>query len=187
VSPRRPDAAAVQLPLVAAAEVEPASGSCQRWSGGSHRWRRRRDGGFDRTPLPDGAHRQRRGQAGGGTRALPAHLSAARLSWGLYEGHQLLGVAMFGVPSHPAVVRNVFPDLQPSLNRWGPSTYRCRFRSRSPVDLLWSGGIDPLETSAGSGGRRHENPRRDQAGVPFNDPSGHVTRPGISATSLAVQ
>ena len=49
MSPRRSGAPALQLPLVAAAEVAVASGACQRWSGGRHRWRRRRDGGFDRT------------------------------------------------------------------------------------------------------------------------------------------
>jgi hypothetical protein len=42
---------------------------------------------------------------------------AARLSWGLYEGRQLLGHPVFGVPSHTVLVRNVFPDLQPSMNR----------------------------------------------------------------------
>jgi hypothetical protein len=69
---------------------------------------------------------------------------AARLSWGLYEGHQLLGVAVFGVPSHPAVVRNVFPDLQPFLNQGIPSTHWSCTLHRSPVGLPCDYGIDPL-------------------------------------------
>jgi hypothetical protein len=102
----------LQLPLVAAAEVAAASGSCQRWSRGIHRWRRR-DGGFDRT-----RYRAVRISNAVARRVVEREhylhtFPAARLSWGLYEGHRLLGVAVFGVPSHPAVVRNVFPDLQP--------------------------------------------------------------------------
>jgi hypothetical protein len=112
VSPRRPDTPALQLPLLAAAEVAAASGSCQRWSRGIHRWRRR-DGGFDRT-----RYRAVRISNAVARRVVEREhylhtFPAARLSWGLYEGHRLLGVAVFGVPSHPAVVRNVFPDLQP--------------------------------------------------------------------------
>jgi hypothetical protein len=103
----------VQLPLVAAAEVAAASGSCQRWSGGRHRWRLPRDGGFDRTRYRavriDNAVAKRVVQREHYLHTFPA----ARWSWGLYEGHQLLGVAVFGVPSHPAVVTKVFPDLQP--------------------------------------------------------------------------
>jgi hypothetical protein len=103
----------VQLPLVAAAEVAAASGSCQRWSGGRHRWRRPRDGGFDRTRYRavriDNAVAKRVVEREHYLHTFPA----ARLSWGLYEGHQLLGVAVFGVPSHPAVLSRVFPDLQP--------------------------------------------------------------------------
>jgi hypothetical protein len=113
VSPRRPATPAFQLPLLPAAEVNPASGTCQRWSGGTHRWRRRRDGGFDRSRYRaariDNAVAKRVVEREHYLHTFPA----ARLSWGLYEGHQLLGVAVFGVPSHPAVVRNVFPDLQP--------------------------------------------------------------------------
>jgi hypothetical protein len=38
---------------------------------------------------------------------------AERLSWGLHQGDELVGVAVFGVPSNEAVLTNVFPDLEP--------------------------------------------------------------------------
>jgi hypothetical protein len=44
---------------------------------------------------------------------LTGDFVAERLSWGLYQGEELVGVAVFGVPSHPAVLTNVFPDLEP--------------------------------------------------------------------------
>jgi hypothetical protein len=44
---------------------------------------------------------------------LTGNFVAERLSWGLYQGEELVGVAVFGVPSHPAVLTNVFPDLEP--------------------------------------------------------------------------
>jgi len=43
-SGRRPDMPALQLPLLDAGEVAAASSACQRWSHGTHSWRRRRDG-----------------------------------------------------------------------------------------------------------------------------------------------
>ena len=44
---------------------------------------------------------------------LTGNFVAERLSWGLYQGDELVGVAVFGVPSHQAVLTNVFPDLEP--------------------------------------------------------------------------
>jgi hypothetical protein len=114
VSGRRPGTQGVQLPLLDAAEVDPASTStCQRWSYGTHSWRRRREGGFDRRLYA--AHRVDKSLA---KAFVKRHhylhtFVAERLSWGLYQGEQLVGVAVFGPPSHEAVLTNVFPDEEP--------------------------------------------------------------------------
>ena len=111
---RRRGAAAVQLQLLDAAEVNPVSSNCQRWRHGRHSWRRRRDGGFDKT-------RYHIGRIIGNTvpqKFVESHhylrsFPSSSANWGLYEGDELLGVAVFGVPSHRAVLTNVFPDLEP--------------------------------------------------------------------------
>jgi hypothetical protein len=103
----------LQLPLLEAAEVHPASGACQRWSQGQHSWRRRRDGGFDKS-----LYAVRRIDKTLSKHFVERHhylhtFVAERLSWGLYRGNHLVGVAVFGVPSNTAVLTNVFPDLVP--------------------------------------------------------------------------
>src|SRR6266508_5769605 len=64
---------------------------------------------------------------------LTGNFVAERLSWGLYQGDELVGVAVFGVPGHEAVLTNVFPDLEPSLNCGHLSIHWYRFRPRNPV------------------------------------------------------
>ena len=109
----RRGAATGQLPLLAAAELAPAATACQRWTGGTHRWRRRRDGGFDRARY----HIRRIADAVAKPWVVREHylgsFPASRWNWGLYAGEELLGVAVLGIPSHPAVLTRVFPELVP--------------------------------------------------------------------------
>jgi hypothetical protein len=99
VSPRRPATPAFQLPLLPAAEVNPASGTCQRWSGGTHRWRRRRDGGFDRSRY----RAVRIGNAVAKRVVEREHylhtFPAARLSWGLTRTLSCLASPCLGCPA----------------------------------------------------------------------------------------
>jgi hypothetical protein len=118
VSRRRQAASLSQLRLLDAAEVNPASSLCQRWSGGAHSWRRRRDGGFDRRLYATYRVDKQVAKTFVERHHYLHSFVAEQLSWGLYQGEELVGVAVFGVPSHPAVLTNVFPDLEPSLNRW---------------------------------------------------------------------
>jgi hypothetical protein len=113
VSPRRGAASLSQLRLLDAAEVNPASSLCQRWSGGTHSWRRRRDGGFDRSLYAAYRLDKQVAKAFVERHHYLHSFVAERLSWGLFQGEELVGVAVFGVPSHPAVLTNVFPDLEP--------------------------------------------------------------------------
>ncbi len=136
MSRRRSATSIAQLRLLDAAEVLPASSLCQRWSHGVHSWRRRRDGGFDRRLYA--AHRIEKAVA---KAFVERHhylhsFVAERLSWGLYQGDELVGVAVFGVPSHEAVLTNVFPDLVPSLNQGMASTHLYYKPFRRPVGVL---------------------------------------------------
>ncbi len=75
---------------------------------------------------------------------LTGNFVAERLSWGLHQGNELVGVAVFGVPGHEAVLTNVFPDLEPSLNQGIPSTHWYPTPHRRPVGLPSQRCIDPL-------------------------------------------
>ena len=123
MSPRRRAASLSQLRLLDTAEVNPASSLCQRWSGGTHSWRRRRDGGFDRSLYAAYRLDKQVAKAFVERHHYLHSFVAERLSWGLFQGEELVGVAVFGVPSHPAVLTNVFPDLAPSLNQSISSTH----------------------------------------------------------------
>jgi hypothetical protein len=140
----RRGAATGQLPLLAAAELAPAATACQRWTGGTHRWRRRRDGGFDQAryhirPIGDAVAKPWVVRE-----HYPGSFPASRWNWGLYVGEELLGVAVLGIPSHPAVLTRVFPDLQPFLSRGIPSTHWYCTPGRRPVGLPSHRRLDPL-------------------------------------------
>jgi hypothetical protein len=106
VSRRRQAASLSQLRLLDAAEVNPASSLCQRWSGGAHSWRRRRDGGFDRRLYAIYRVDKQVAKAFVERHHYLHSFLAERLSWGLFQGEELVGVAVLGVPSHPAVLTN---------------------------------------------------------------------------------
>jgi hypothetical protein len=108
--------------LLDAAELNPASSRCQRWSKGAHSWRRRRDGGFDRSLYATRRIGKRMAKAFVERHHYLHSFVAERLSWGLYQGDELVGVAVFGVPSNQAVLTNVFPGLAPSLHQGVTST-----------------------------------------------------------------
>jgi hypothetical protein len=88
-------------------------GWCQRWRGRVHSWRPVHEGGFDARryrvePIPQAA----------ATGFVAEHhysrsFPAARMSFGLLEGAHLVGVAVLGVPMHPAVLTRPFPTLGP--------------------------------------------------------------------------
>jgi hypothetical protein len=144
VSRRRQAASLSQLRLLDAAEVNPASSLCQRWSGGAHSWRRRREGGFDRSLYATSRVDKQVAKAFVERHHYLHSFVAERLSWGLYQGEELVGVAVFGVPSHPAVLTNVFPDLEPSLNQGIPLMHWSCTPCRGPVGLPCDRAIDPL-------------------------------------------
>jgi hypothetical protein len=59
-----------------------------------------------------------RSRSAGPRRTLVAHhysatYPSAQLRYGLFEGATLVGVAVLGMPMHPAVLTNPFPDLVP--------------------------------------------------------------------------
>lgn len=94
-------------------EAVPSSEWCQRWTGGRHTWRHRHQGGFDAdryhvTPIAESLARRY---------VIDNHYSAsypaAVKRWGLWEGHQLVGVAVLGVPMSTAALTNVFPGCAP--------------------------------------------------------------------------
>lgn len=87
---------------------------CQRWSNGRHSWRPVHEGGFNprRYRLMEVPERDAR-------RFVEAHhysrsFPAARMSFGLFEGHHLVGAAVLGVPMHPRVLTKPFPTLDPN-------------------------------------------------------------------------
>lgn len=105
------------IPAVGLAEIATASDWCQRWDRGRHSWRHRREGGFDPSwydvePVAEGDARDF---------VAIHHYSGSypASSWrfGLYDvrgdAHQLVGVAVFGVPVQAAVLTRTFPDLAP--------------------------------------------------------------------------
>lgn len=99
--------------MIGSVEVSPASEWCQRWEGGTHTWRHRRDGGFDASRYEVEAIDETAAKR----YVLGHHYSgsypASRLRYGLFEDGVLLGVLVFGVPTQRAVLTNVFTDLEP--------------------------------------------------------------------------
>lgn len=93
---------------------EVATVGCQRWRDGRHSFLRRRDGGFDADryevhPLDEATAK---------AYVLTHHYSktypAAQHRFGLFlraDQLELVGVAVFSVPTQRAVLTNVFPDL----------------------------------------------------------------------------
>ncbi|MDP9388690.1 MAG: hypothetical protein M3Q48_12455 [Actinomycetota bacterium] len=96
-------------------EASPASEWCQRWDGGHHSWRHRSEGGFDPSRYRVHALDEGRARAYVHTNHYSASYPAAQLRYGLFEGKTLAGVAVLGVPMHPKVLTNPFPDLVPCV------------------------------------------------------------------------
>lgn len=87
---------------------------CQRWRERRHSWRHLSEGGFDsrrydvalidqETPVKAFVERHHY------SRSYPA----ARLRAGMYEGLELVGVAVFGIPMRAEVLTSAFPRLEP--------------------------------------------------------------------------
>jgi hypothetical protein len=94
--------------------VNPASNYCQRWSAGTHSWRHKSEGGFDSSRyevalIPDDAAAKSFVVRHHYSRSYPA----ARVRAGLYEGGELVGVGVFGIPMQQAVLTRAFPRLEP--------------------------------------------------------------------------
>lgn len=101
---------------ITSAEVSPSSQWCQRWTGRRHTWRHTCDGGFD----PRGYLVEPVSEATARSWVLEHHNSgaypAASRRYGLLDRNQtLLGVCVLGIPMSAAVLTNVFPDLQPTV------------------------------------------------------------------------
>ena len=98
---------------VALAEVSPSSLWCQRWTGGTHTWRHRHDGGFDSDAYFVDAIPEAVAKEYVTTNHYSASYPAAQHRFGLFEpSGALLGVCVFGVPMQAKVLTNVFPDLE---------------------------------------------------------------------------
>jgi hypothetical protein len=107
------DLQASTLPLEVAAEVPLDGDRCQRWNQRAHSWRRRSEGGFDArryavAPV-DEATAKRFVLTHHYSRSYPA----ARSRWGIFEGPELVGVAVLSVPVRAEVCSGVFPGLVP--------------------------------------------------------------------------
>jgi hypothetical protein len=96
-----------------APEVVPASDWCQRWTGGRHSWRHLSQGGFDASRYEVHALDERRAKAYVVAHHYSASYPSAKLRYGMFEGATLVGVLVLGIPMHPAVLTNPFPDLVP--------------------------------------------------------------------------
>jgi hypothetical protein len=87
---------------------------CQRWRERRHSWRHTSEGGFD-----PGRYQVRLLDEDAAAKAFVErhHYSrsfpAARLRVGLFEGLELVGVAVFAVPMRAAVLTSAFPSLEP--------------------------------------------------------------------------
>jgi hypothetical protein len=99
-------------------EVSPTTEWCQRWHGRRHSWRHRSEGGFDASRYSVHALDERRAKA----YVLAHHYSAgypsAKLRYGLFEGATLVGVAVLGVPMHPAVLTTRSPTSSRASKAW---------------------------------------------------------------------
>ncbi|MDR7277589.1 Mom family adenine methylcarbamoylation protein [Catenuloplanes atrovinosus] len=105
---------------------EPASGWCQRWTGGTHSWRHRSEGGFDAdrygvVDLPEPlaqafvlAHHYSRSWPNAKRRygLIDLHPDAPTDA-AAYAGGRLVGVAVLGIPMHDKVLTNPLPGLVP--------------------------------------------------------------------------
>lgn len=94
--------------------MNPASNYCQRWREGSHSWRHRSEGGFDKRRyevalIPDDTTAKNFVVAHHYSRSF----GAARIRTGLYRGGDLVGVAVLGNPTNTKVLTKAFPTLVP--------------------------------------------------------------------------
>ncbi len=103
----------LELAERATLEVSPASVWCQRWRHGTHRWRHRRDGGFDPAAYRVSPIDEQPAKRYVGDNHYLSSFPAAKLRYGIFEGPRLAGVAVLAVPQNQAVLTGVFPDLAP--------------------------------------------------------------------------
>jgi len=86
---------------------------CQRWLEGAHSWRPISEGGFNRAeyavaPVPEAL-----AKSFVRTHHYSTSYPASRLRYGLYEGPELVGVAVLSIPVRKEVLTGVFPQLAP--------------------------------------------------------------------------
>jgi hypothetical protein len=70
---------------------------------------------------------------------LTSWVASTRRRYGLFDiavtPARLVGVAVMAIPPNKLVLTNVFPTLEPFLNRGTTSPHSCRSRCRRPVGL----------------------------------------------------
>ena len=86
---------------------------CQRWRDRTHSWRPRSEGGFDRARYDWSVLDETDARRFCSRHHYSGSFPAAKLSIGMYEGDELVGVAVLGIPVQCRVLTIPFPDLQP--------------------------------------------------------------------------
>lgn len=93
--------------------MTPANDWCQRWRTKRHTWRHKDEGGFDpnryTVEIIDEAIAKRYVETNHYSGSYPA----ASRRYGLFDGDEMLGVAVFGIPVQTKLLTGTFPELQP--------------------------------------------------------------------------
>lgn len=101
--------------MIEAVEVSPASDWCQRWKDGTHSWRHRSEGGFDRDRYTVAAIDELKAEEFVVRHHYSRSYPAAKLRWGLLDETRLVGALVLSMPMSNKVLTNPFPDLEPSV------------------------------------------------------------------------
>lgn len=104
-------------------EINPASEVCQRWRHQRHTWRHARDGGFDADRYRVEPISEPTAKAYVVTHHYSRTYPAAAHRHGLFEGGELLGVAVFGIPVQTAALTKAFPGLEPMVESYELSRF----------------------------------------------------------------
>lgn len=93
-------------------EVATSSEWCQRWTGGSHSWRHRSDGGFDSSLYTVASIDETTAKSYVVANHYSGSYPSALRRYGLFTD-RLVGVCVLGAPVQDSVLTNVFPELRP--------------------------------------------------------------------------
>lgn len=98
-------------------EILPASPWCQRWRDRQHSWRHTSEGGFDSrrysVELIAGEKADTIAEAFVTAHHYSGSYPSAKWRVGLYDAHELIGVAVFSNPTNVKTLRAPFPQLVP--------------------------------------------------------------------------